>query len=582
MKHIVKSFVLFIFSTSLLTSQWWYYPNTYPMEERFEDQSFFFTPTFINPYGVDEFSSELSGIVDHPLMNLQINPAGITSADQHTYLYFDYRTNRDLEREYDYYRGPILMSESVSVFNDIWPYPYYPGTTKLSVEPAFSSAVLGKPFPESMPALTLGVSYELISQSEPFYPIENYGANPYAMDRSMDISYHGVDHVRNTGHFIALFSGYKVTDDLSIGVRIGRSLFDRNGEYGPQVRMTSGSANSSFYSDDNQRSQEYQLWDVSIGAELHVNDHIVVGATAAYSIGDVVQREVYQSAMNTRYSGTTPANSYESQKDNNRNWKHTGNGITLGANSRIVLSSTVTMTTSYIYKKQGRDLSLFARDNDEYKENQRSPTYSYSNGYTSVFNSSGAGDRTLRGHRIAAALTFKTENKLSFSFGIVYNDQSLTTATREYSELEREGYFQNTSQPYTTNRTIENKNFSWSNDRSQNDLQIPFMLDLPLNPYFTMNLGFNRRFLTVEEGELINVEYLKREQYKDGVLQQTDLPMYERYNTPRPSQTANSMSVIAGFTVQPAEGINIRLLAIPYTVNRELNLQWLAGVNILP
>ncbi|MBI2429302.1 MAG: hypothetical protein HYV29_11020 [Ignavibacteriales bacterium] len=97
-----------------------------------------------------------------------------------------------------------------------------------------------------------------------------------------------------------------------------------------------------------------------------------------------------------------------------------------------------------------------------------------------------------------------------------------------------------------------------------------------------MNLGFNRRFLTIEESEQNEILYIKREHFIDGQLQENDLPMYEQYNQPRISRTTNTMSLLAGFTVQPAEGINVRLLTIPYTVNRQLSLQWLAGVSIIP
>ncbi|MBI2429301.1 MAG: hypothetical protein HYV29_11015 [Ignavibacteriales bacterium] len=411
MRYIEKPLALFFFSTSLLTSQWWYYPNPYPSEKRFEDQSFYFSPTYVNPYGVDEFSSALSGIVDHPLMNLQINPAGITSADQNTYLYFDYRTNKDLARKN--YAG--IRPADQYVFGPIL-YPYYPGTTKLSVEPAFSSAVLGKLFPESIPELTLGISYELISQSEPFYPIENYISNPYAMETARDVSYDGIDQVRNTGHFIALFSGYRLTDDLSVGARLGRSLFERSGKYGPQVRSTSGSASSSFYSNDNDRGQDYHLWDASLGVQLQLSDRILIGATAGYFTGDVTQSELYRSINNSLY--TASSLSYESVTDNTRNWKHTGNGFSLGANSRAHLTSTVTITASYTYSIQDRDLTLSANDKYDYTSvNQISPN-DYRYGNYSLLKSYGNGSRALTGNRLAAALILKNERKLSFTVAI--------------------------------------------------------------------------------------------------------------------------------------------------------------------
>ena len=139
----MKRFVAILLITTvvplLLISQ--YYSTSSSLEKRFEQQTLYFSPSYINPYGVDEFSSALPGVIDHPLLNLQVNPASLSLPGNDTYFYVDYRTNKKLERYTDYIY-PTLNSARSSFASDVfYPVPYYQSdNTKLSVEPAFSSA----------------------------------------------------------------------------------------------------------------------------------------------------------------------------------------------------------------------------------------------------------------------------------------------------------------------------------------------------------------------------------------------------------------------------------------------------------
>lgn len=578
----MKQLFMLFFVFSLMHSQPWYLPMSYASEKRFEDQSFFFSQTYINPYGSNEFSSSLVGIVDDPLLNLQRNPAEINDMTK-TYMYFTYRTNRDLERKIEPIYYPYLADlYTTDVIRPI-PYQPYESATKLSVEPAFSSAVIAKPSPELLPALTLGMTYELITQSEPFYSIEVNDPLPYdIMGRATSIQNNSVDQLRNTGHFLTLFSGYRLTNDLDIGLRIGTSLYTRTGQYGPQIRTSSNTNSRRSYFQNNNRGQNYSAWDLSFGLQWHLTNRMAVGASAGYLTGEVSQSEFLQ--YNDSYSNDLEpsVNFYKNMIDNNRNWKHVGNKAKMGVNSKAVLSNALSVTALYSYSIQQFDISLQANDINEYESRYQSSTDT--NYYASASDLSliGNGNNKSYVHFVGASLSLKTANNLRITLGVAYSSQKLLMKTNEHSWYNSRSNVQNKYLPYRSLQDIENKSVAWDYHVTQGELQIPLLLDIPSSEYLTWHLWFNRKFLNADDKDALSIEYLKREQYKDGVLQNIDPPMNEYAANPNKSRSINSMSLLVGLSVQPKDVINIRLVAIPYTVHDELNIQWFASISVLP
>ena len=77
------------------------YFNEQVMEKSFERSDFFFRPNYLNPYGIGGFGEAALGLIDEPLVNLELNPAALvsdTSWDRH-YIYVDFRNSRDIVKE---------------------------------------------------------------------------------------------------------------------------------------------------------------------------------------------------------------------------------------------------------------------------------------------------------------------------------------------------------------------------------------------------------------------------------------------------------------------------------------------------
>jgi hypothetical protein len=577
-KFMAISFCLSILSSPLLAQ--YYYNSNSPLEQRFEQQSFFFSPTYVTPYGVEEFASALPGVLDQPLTNLQINPASLASMDGATFIYTDYRTNKDLAQTT--YAYPVYAMNT----SDIIPYPYYFNQTqKLSVEPAFSSAVIGSPLPETMPGLTLGMSYELISQSEGYYPIATASSDVVYRTGALNSSSssQGVDYVRNKGHFISLFSSYQLSEQLSVGARIGRSLFQRDGDYGPLTNSSSVNYNASSNSSNNMRGQNYNLWDISVGTQYSLTERFLVGATAGYSTGDITQTEQYQYSSSYSNSGSTSYSSTsESATNNDRHWKHAGNGYMLGVNSKIILKPSVTFTAVYTYTNRQQDLTLSANDFNSGSSQYETNGGVNANGNSGSATSRGTGKNSFWQHRFATAISFRSPKNFTVSFGIVYSDQSSGLNTQEYLETEAENHNTYPLDPASSSQTIEHKNLVWNSTGAQSSVQLPFIVSLPMKDFMSLDFGFNYKFLTTEEREHTLVHYLLQQQYLNGVLQSNVSDAYQESNVPQSTQMTNTMSVLVGLRFRPLDEVDVHMTAIPYTVNNQLNLQWLAGISILP
>lgn len=559
------------------------YPDQ-PLGDRIEQQSFFFTPNYMNPYGVEEFSTALPGVIDHPLMNIQYNPSMITSIGNESKIFIDYRTNKKIAPQYYYLMPwdnmPVILESSMIVP----PYPYYPVNPRLSIEPAFSSAILGKPFPKTIPELSLGVSYELISQSEPHYPLDVQ--NPYLM-RTSDVStngtYYGVDYVRNKGHLFALYSGYQLSSSTSVGLRIGGTLFKRDAERGPngtEYNYTTSRSQSYF---DDKRGQEHTLFDLTTGVQWNATDHISFGVTAGYLYGTFTQREQYQNSYESfSLNGTNTDYFSSSSSLFDRKWKNNGNGWTAGLHTSVILSPVSKLIGTYSHRTHLLHLTMHADDfaNSSYTDNTRSSQYFNSN--RNDESRSGNGREYLYYHRASAAYVLKTEKNVRLSIGVVYTSSTTFRNTYEDINAATENASQNIQQPYEQNLTLQNKYMLWDFDELRSETQIPLMLTIPLSAMFDLNFGINRRFITTETKQSTFSHYNRIEKYKNNLLESVEenKNMVNRY--PTQQTETNAMAVLIGFSIRPVELLNIHISGVPYSVNEDVYFQWMAGINITP
>lgn len=559
-----------------------------PLGARIEHQSFFFIPNYMNPYGVDEFSTALPGVVDHPLLHLAINPASLHSIGNDPLVFVDYRTNKEIERRYYYVMPAWDISVTHAQNMIVPPYPYYPyNPMRLSIEPSFSSAVLTKPFPESAPEWTIGVTYELISQSEPYYPMEIYDPyRPYPLDlraSSDSKSYFGVDFVRNKGHLAALYSAYHFSDAMSAGLRFGGTQFKRNAERGPIIsNYLSADSDSRSFFDDN-RLQDHSLFDLTAGIRWVLSDNISVGATGGYFSGKLTQFEDSENSnFYGTYNGTSALYHSQSLTQIDRKWENNGDGFTAGIQTTMTFSPASSIVGTYSVRNYLLHLTIRAYDQSGYSHSNHTQSTPYHNSNKTDAYRIGRGREYGYFHRGSLAFLLQTEKKVRLSIGVVMTAQTINRNTLEGIVGSEVTWMQDSQQPFTTTRTKQSKDLLWDYDEIRTETQIPLMLTLPLGATMDLQFGINRRFISVEQSQQTTAHYHRIESYRNDTLLTVEENKRLVNTYPSQDRISNTLAVLFGLTIHPADIIDINLAGVPYSVNNDTHFQWMAGINVRP
>lgn len=142
------------------------------MEKSFEQADFFFTPYRLIPFGIGNFKNSVSGVLDDPLANLDVNPAYLyRDSMQASYVYFDFRSAREIRESRDiYFPYPMLGIRTLDLVR-MPSYPRFYVNTRRELEPVISAAYLLRPIEGPLGNLSLGVTYQMVSQDEKYYPI---------------------------------------------------------------------------------------------------------------------------------------------------------------------------------------------------------------------------------------------------------------------------------------------------------------------------------------------------------------------------------------------------------------------------
>src|SRR5207302_1385907 len=132
------------------------------MERSFEQTDFFFTPYRLVPYGIGTFSNSVAGVLDDPILNLDVNPAYLYSDTlQRSYAYLDFRNAREIRDSRSVY-FPYDILRAVKVSMAFYPYPRFYVNTRRALEPVFSAAYLLRPAEGALKNLSLGLTYQLV------------------------------------------------------------------------------------------------------------------------------------------------------------------------------------------------------------------------------------------------------------------------------------------------------------------------------------------------------------------------------------------------------------------------------------
>src|SRR3989339_301621 len=215
------------------------------LEKSFEQTEFFFSPTPLLPYGIGGFRPVAGSLFNDPLSRIAVNPAffALDSMKDH-YVYLDFRSVSEIRSESNGTYYPMhdhLMTREMAYM----PYPRYYLDTRKELQPVFSGAYLTRLLPSLLPRFYAGATYQAVFQDDKYYAIpqdiyrsvagyDYAGAKTSTEALPIIDRYKGSDDIHHLAHMLAFFGAYEVSPKLEVGVKLGRTSFNRDGSFGSQ------------------------------------------------------------------------------------------------------------------------------------------------------------------------------------------------------------------------------------------------------------------------------------------------------------------------------------------------------------
>ncbi len=596
-----KGFILIaglLFIASRAPAQYWGEQVT---EKSFEKNDLFFHPREINPYGITGFGNAMIGLLDDPLLLIQVNPAYLNhdSLKKH-YVYTDFRNEREITDRPDYYYpvyGVYDMARSYIPY-----YSYYTETRKTH-EPVFSGAYLFRPV-ENNHSVTLGITYQMVSQDEDYYAIPqdiyrsnagyDYAGNKTAESGDIQINdvYSGQDDMHQDSHILSIMGGFKLSSKLFSGIRVGRITYSRDGGYGNQYVY-----DASYYYHESRnkywtnRDQSYDHWDVSGGLQYQLNAKTSLGATGGYLTGDAEQNMTQASYyFSERDESAENWSHYYSDGSVVQKWHHDGATYYGRFNFNTQIDQKTSFHLYYQYLKEDVDITNQSSIHDtSYSEYfHKGSEYYYHSRYISALNDvrSGSGFREADRHYLTAALRFRPDHKTKIYLGMHYEDHDMKTRTIEnvladnyYDNFYSSSYYDEEQTHYRS--TDESKDLKWNLTVNAYKVQIPVMFTRRLNKTFEIIFGVNRTFnqWEITEQTLAVFDYQKMVINKKSEIKTN---FGERYTQPVEKKSDVSTAFLIGLNIKPADLFTVRLTAVPeymktYDGSKLNTFQWWMG-----
>jgi hypothetical protein len=579
------------------------YYSDRPLEMSFEQSDFLFKPLTINPLGSESFREASLLTSSQTLAGIQRNPANLQQFDSDStksnYLYLNLGNSRTIQ-SYNQYYYPFVITPHRGYF-------YHPNPRQ-ELSPLLNAAYITR-LPFLNRALTLGASYQLISQGENYYAVPNNiyrNLAGYSLDGTLiagfegyDITdrYSGADEMYHEGHSFNLMAAWAINDRLTVGARAGSFIFERDGSVGSNNVWTQRPDCDSYWKSFEDRVQEYSHLDLSTGltytttlGKIGVEAGLLTGIVKQSMIRDDDSKSDYRHYSNSDFS------SYLNWYKSDQLWDHEGNRIHLGLLWERQISEGLDFRFMYRYSLLVQDLALKSSIESE-SENEYSYDWSSRLSEGSYFSKmhdlrQGIGERSISANMAGGSLSWDLGRNQRLSLGAIYSSRNHLTETSENVDSFAESesiHTYTTDDGTTTNRyyhkTVEDKTINWEYETRLRSIQIPIMYEYAFNDRFEMLLGINRvmNFHKSKNSTLILYHYRERIHNDQTNIQQNT---GERITEPRERMSIINTNIIGALTFSPSETFNVQLLAAPgfekdsrYDEYRT-GMQLLLGINL--
>lgn len=579
------------------------------LEKSFERADFFFTPSYLLPFGIGNFRSVAVGVFDELLTNLAVNTARLSlDTTRRHYAYIDFRSLSEIRSSPGYY-APIFL-RTVYDYGLILPYPRYYYTTRKELQPVFSAAYFARPSASGLPSLIVGGTYEIIFQDDRYHPIpqdiyrsvigyDYLGVRTTAEDLPIVDRYKGSDNIHQQGHFLSVFGAYEVTSRLQLGARVSRVTFGRDGSFGSQNLWDSyyNPNAKSFWSNWESRDQQYRHWDISGSARYQVSDRSVLGFTLG-RLGGTVSQFLNRSDSSLYAQGQVNVGTnwsyYMRSGFTDQHWDRRGRALYGGADFKTRASPLVDFNLYYFFSRQSVDINLRSTIIDtsysSYRWTYRDTLVSRSvSDYALSDLRSGMGEETGNSHRIIGVMQWHPKEDTKVSIGLQLEFRNSETKTQEAVLARRRSessWSYPSSQYYRYDQVKEDKNLLWTFQTSVTTVHVPLFFEWSLSNKVNLLLGINRTMSSWEIDDMtLAIFKLRERKWNSGSKKEENFG--ERYTMPKERVSEVRTSALAAITVTPAKFFSIRLLASPNVVHdyegaHIQDLRWWIAFNLMP
>ena len=579
MKMSVSLFIILQLAlTSMVNAQ---YQNEQVLEKSFEKTGFFFQPSYLNPYGSDDFGEVAVGLLDESLLNLQLNPSFVVvDSFEHQTMYVDFRNSRKSEDNTVVYSDYYSYPES-----NYLSYPVYYTQTHKTADPVFSGAWFFRPF-QNHRQWTIGFTYQLISQDDPFYQVPQdiyrsnvgYDYNGEYIAEGTNLSvidrYAGSDEMHQEGQFFNLYSGIKVSPTVNTGFRLSRVTFDNQGVLASQnVRDDSWYSNySSYQSFLEERTQSYRHWDISGGLRWAVRKNMEIGLTGGFLKGRVEQNQKndmnYLYTYGEEFEGTDWSR-YFQWNNQDQNWIHDGRTLYGGIQFQFRTTPRNDLHVSYQIMHEAADITLDSQIADSSCNNYFYEDNWYQNHYQYVSSLSdfrtGSGGHSGWCHHLKIGTHMQISSGTDLFFGFQYRMEAAKTNTDETVTASRYNNNQwletDVSDAYSFS-VQEKKTLSWDFTAGRYSIYIPIVLKQRVSNAIGLIFGINRQLTNWEVTDQTLAWFEYRNVMTDGE-QDNRADFGERYILPREKRSDTSTMILGGLTIYPSRQFQIRLMMVP-------------------
>lgn len=588
--------ILSVFA-SLIQAQYYDERTT---EQSFEKSDLYFSSHYLNTFGMKNFKDIAVGMVNDPFLNVYLNPALLPDfKERSSIFYLDFRGDRTEEE--------VVSSYVMPYYTDMMWRPIYDRRwitiTRAEPEPTFSFGVLMNPIKDIVENFYIGATYQMLRREEGFYtsPYWIYGSS-YMYDsfgnRAEGLAevpiidrYSGKDEMTTEAHLISFFSGYKVTNSISVGLYINTVSHSRDGGYLNSNNDDYGNIDNNIWENKNERDkeQDYSHIDISGGVMFDLTEKLKAGFKFGILNGLAEQKllstDYYKNEYNNQ-SYDSWSNSY-SNSFNRQTWEHDGKNTYFGINFTYKPGDGKTINGYYRYSNGEEEItnSSAIMDTSNYISHWKN---SYNNildihdynGKSKVSDyRNGTGKRIEDNYEAMVNLAAELTEWSKITAGFYVNKKSYEINTTEpvtayqYSEYHSKSTG-NYNNEYNNLIILEEvKRLEWNYYSDYWTIQIPVILDFTVNQYFGITLGINRMLKNwnIDEETIAYFNYRKRNE--NGQISQ-ELDFAERYSPADEKYTDNDTDLFVKFYADINSEFRINLLVDPELENLFRISQW--------